>query len=89
MEVLAGLTPEPGRGWHSLRRKFATELKHTPLRDLAQLGGWKSPQTILKCYQRADVATLRAALANRGRLTGGGLIASKRTPRKDTTRETA
>ena len=89
MEALAGLTPEPGRGWHSLRRKFATELKHTPLRDLAQLGGWKSPQTILKCYQRADDATLRAALANRGRLTGGGLVASKRTPRKDTTRETA
>lgn len=30
-----------GRGWHSLRRKFATELKHVPLKDLCLLGGWK------------------------------------------------
>ncbi len=27
LESLAGLPPEPGRGWHTLRRKFATELK--------------------------------------------------------------
>ena len=53
MEVLAGIDREPGRGWHSLRRKFATELKNVPLKDLAALGGWKSAQTILKCYQRA------------------------------------
>ena len=29
------------------------------------LGGWKEPQTILKCYQRADEATMLEALANR------------------------
>ena len=73
LEELAGLTPEPGRGWHSLRRKFATELKHAPLRDLAHLGSWKSTQTILKCYQQPDANTLRSALAMRGRLTGSGL----------------
>ena len=89
MEVRAGLAPEPGRGWHSLRRKFATELKGTPLRDLAQLGGWKSAQTILKCYQSADEATLRRALATRGRLTAAGLVSTERTPRMDTTRDTA
>jgi integrase len=55
------------RGWHSLRRKFATELKATPLKDLCELGGWKDPQTVLKCYQRADPVTMRAALENRGR----------------------
>jgi integrase len=64
-QELAGLKKEPGRGWHSLRRKFATDLKHVPLRDLCYLGGWKEPQTVLKCYQRPDEATMRQALASR------------------------
>lgn len=71
-EQAAGLKHETGRGWHSLRRKFATDLKHIPLVDLQHLGGWKDHQTILKCYQRADEATARAALANRKRLAEGG-----------------
>jgi integrase len=55
-----------GRGWHSLRRKFATDLKHdTPLADLCYLGGWKDPQTVLRCYMKADEATMRAALQRR------------------------
>lgn len=65
-QELAGLKKEPGRGWHSLRRKFATELKHVPLMDLCYLGGWKEPQTVLKCYQKPDEATMRQALATRG-----------------------
>ncbi len=68
MERLGGLKHMPGRGWHSLRRKFATELKDVPLRDLCHLGGWKDPQTVLKCYQKADEATMR--LASRARYTG-------------------
>jgi integrase len=64
-EELAGITHQPGLGWHSLRRKFATELKHTPLKDLCHLGGWKEPQTVLKCYQQADEATMRSALEGR------------------------
>lgn len=39
-------------GWHALRRKFASELKHIPLKDLCELGGWRSAQTILTCYQQ-------------------------------------
>ncbi|HUK68361.1 MAG TPA: tyrosine-type recombinase/integrase [Streptosporangiaceae bacterium] len=74
MERRAGLTHEPGRGWHSLRRTFATELKDVPLPDLCQLGGWKNPQTIVKCYQRPDVGTMRAALASRARLGRGGAL---------------
>jgi len=84
MELLAGLTPEPGRGWHSLRRKFATELKPVPLVGLAALGGWKSPQTILKCYQKPDEVTLRRAITNRGRLGAGGLSSVLRTPPMET-----
>jgi integrase len=64
-ELLARLSPHPGRGWHSLRRAFATDLKHVPLPDLCALGGWKDSQTILKCYQKPDRATMEAALATR------------------------
>jgi integrase len=52
-------------GWHSLRRKFATEMKQAPLRDLSHLGGWKCVQTILTCYQQPDELTQRKALATR------------------------
>ena len=69
-EALAGVPHAPGLGWHSLRRKFATELKHVPLKDLCYLGGWKEPQTVLRCYQRPDETTMREALAGRRRLTG-------------------
>lgn len=64
-EELAGLDHIPGLGWHSLRRKFATELKDVPLKDLCTLGGWKSPATILMCYQQADEDTMRRALERR------------------------
>ena len=60
----------PGLGWHGLRRKFATELKQVSLKDLAHLGGWKDPQTILKCYQSAEEESMRAALAERRALRG-------------------
>jgi len=61
----AKLPPIRRRGWHSLRRKFATELKGVPLKDLCQLGGWKSHLTVLKCYQQADEDTMRRALEGR------------------------
>ena len=64
-ERLAGLEPKPRRGWHSLRRKFASDLMDQPLKVLCQLGGWKTAKTVLRCYQRADEDQLRQALANR------------------------
>jgi integrase len=67
-QVLAKPPPELGRGWHSLRRQFATEMKHAPLKDLCALGGRKSPQTVLTCYQRADAVSMQQALAARRRL---------------------
>ncbi len=51
-EKLAGLEPKPGRGWHSLRRKFASDLMDQPLKVLCELGGWKTAKTVLQCYQR-------------------------------------
>jgi hypothetical protein len=57
-------------GWHSCRRGFANELRDVPLRDLKDLGGWKTAQTILTCYQQPSEEAQRAALARRPRRTG-------------------
>ena len=64
-EALAGLKPKRGRGWHSLRRKFASDLMDLPLKVLCELGGWKTAQTVLQCYQRPDEDRLREALEAR------------------------
>ena len=69
-QILAGLNPMPGRGWHSLRRKFASDLMDQPLKVLCQLGGWKTAKTVLRCYQRADEGQLRKALEDRCRALG-------------------
>ena len=70
-QILAGLEPKPGRGWHSLRRKFASDLMNQPLKVLCQLGGWKTAKTVLRCYQRADEGQLRKALEDRCRARNG------------------
>ena len=64
-ERLAGLEPVRGRGWHSLRRKFASDLMDQPMKVLCELGGWKTAQTVLQCYQQADQRRLRRALEYR------------------------
>ena len=71
-EKEAALPHQPGCGWHSLRRLFATELKAVPLKDLCELGGWRTPQLVVSVYQRADPATMRAALKQRARLEAIG-----------------
>lgn len=71
-EEAAKLPHQPGCGWHSLRRLFATELKNVPLRDLCELGGWRSPQLVVSVHQRADPFTMRKALEQRGRLKAVG-----------------
>ncbi len=69
-QILAGLDPTPGRGWHSLRRKFASDLMDQPLKVLCALGGWKTAKTVLECYQRPDAGQLRKALEARRRPRG-------------------
>ena len=68
-QKLAGLEPRRGRGWHSLRRKFASDLMDQPLKVLCELGGWKTAKTVLQCSQRADEDRLRRALASRRSVT--------------------
>jgi len=67
----AGLERKKGRGWHTLRRKFASDLKDLPLRVLCDLGGWKDFETVLTCYQQADEGELREALVARKRVVLG------------------
>ena len=67
-QTLAGLEPKRRRGWHSLRRKFASDLMNQPLKVLCELGGWKTAETVLRCYQRADEDQLRKALEGRRRV---------------------
>ena len=66
-QTLAGLAPRRGRGWHSLRRKFASDLMDLPLKVLCELGGWKAAKTVLRCYQQPDEAQLRQAIRSRRR----------------------
>ena len=72
-EKLAELPRVRGRGYHGLRRQFATEMKDAPLKDLAHLGGWKDPKTLLTCYQMPDEGTQRRALDARRTLKVSGL----------------
>ena len=46
----------------SAKRKFASDLMDQTLKVLCELGGWKTAQAVLRCYQRADHARLRKAL---------------------------
>ena len=67
-ERLAGLEPKRGRGWHSLRRKFASDLMALPLKVLCEFGGWKEAKTVMRCYQQPDEVQLRAAIESRQRV---------------------
>lgn len=64
----AGGPRKRGQGFHSLRRKFATDLREAPLKVVAELGGWKSTRTLVECYQLPDHEALRRALAIRPRI---------------------
>lgn len=71
---LAGINHRERLGWHSLRRKFVNDLKaSTPLVDLARLGGWKSPNTVLHVYQQPDEVTMQRALAEREERLAAGM----------------
>ena len=55
---LAELAPPPHGLWHSIRRKWATERKGYPVKDVAAAGGWRDTQTLLNSYQQVDAETV-------------------------------
>ncbi len=61
-ETAAGLPKLPRGLWHPLRRKWATERMHLPLKAVATAGGWLDTRTLVECYQQPDAALLRAVM---------------------------
>jgi integrase len=59
---IAKIQKPAGTLWHGFRRKWATDRRHFPLKDVATAGGWSDVQTMLTCYQHADDATMRAVV---------------------------
>ncbi len=68
-EALLATEVQPGTRWHGLRRKLATDHKDGSLKVLCELGGWKSPKTVLECYQQANLESQRALQAARDQPT--------------------
>lgn len=66
---LEDLAPMPkGRTWHGYRAKFARETKHLPDADGAEVGGWKSAETIRRVYDGPDKGTMLRVVMERGEL---------------------
>jgi integrase len=57
--TVAKVKLEPGGLWHSMRRKWATERKGYPVKDVAAAGGWRDEGTMLTSYQQVDAATIK------------------------------
>lgn len=64
-EKLAGVEHRKRAGWHCFHRRFASEYDELPMHLLCELGGWKSPQTVMKCYQSVQEDQKREALERR------------------------
>lgn len=58
-ELLTDIPRERWTLWHSIRRKWATERKGYPVRDVMEAGGWKNEETLLRSYQQPDAETVR------------------------------
>ncbi len=64
-EALAKVPKQKGGLFHPYRRKWATERKSLPLKDVAAAGGWKDTATLLASYQTADMATMITVVSSR------------------------
>jgi integrase len=56
---LAKIVPQRRGMWHSIRRKWATERKGYPVKDVAAAGGWKTEEVLTTSYQQADAETIK------------------------------
>jgi len=70
----AGLASQPGGLWHPLRRKWATERKGYPVKDVAAAGGWKTERVLLTSYQQSDAATIRTVVLEPSHRLEGALL---------------
>ncbi len=62
--------------WYSIRRKWATERKGYPVKDVAEAGGWTTEEVLMTSYQLADAETIRNVVlhptSDRKQLRGTG-----------------
>ena len=66
---LPDLEPMPAtRLFHGYRAKWATETKHLPGKDRAEVGGWKSEETIRRVYDKTDRESMLRVVTERGTL---------------------
>jgi integrase len=63
-EKKAELPPLEGGDFHPYRRKWATERKHQPNKDVAAAGGWRDLRSLEQAYQQVDPATLLAVMTD-------------------------
>jgi hypothetical protein len=66
--------------WHPWRRKWATERKGMPVKDVAEAGGWRDTATLLRSYQQSDESTLTEVVLAAPKLTGNGSGGREVTP---------
>jgi integrase len=79
--IRSGLETSPGGLWHPWRRKWATERKGMPLKDVAAAGGWRDPTTLLRCYQQPDECTMLRVVLEAPKLYGEGANMGEVTPK--------
>jgi integrase len=68
-ESHAELPKLKGGLWHPYRRKWATERKDLPIKDVMAAGGWLDVDTLLRSYQHADRATLLRVMSEPHKLS--------------------
>jgi len=47
-----------------MRRKWVTERKGHPIKDIADAGGWRNEGTLMRCYLQSDRETIRKVVLN-------------------------
>jgi hypothetical protein len=62
-----------GGVFHPYRRKWATERKDQPIKDVVTAGGWKDVSTLLTCYQHADWETMLRVMSEPKKVTERGV----------------
>jgi hypothetical protein len=71
-DAAAALAPLDGSDCHAYRRAWATARKHLPLKDVAEAGGWRSTDTLLRCYTQVDEATMLAVVSETRKVRAAG-----------------
>ena len=75
--VAAGMPTDKRSGFHSFRRRFASDLAGAPLPVLMALGGWRNPDVVVKIYAEPSVESKRAVLLNRAAFALGHLTSNR------------